>query len=317
MLDRRRTPQRLATLLAPWLVTVLVTSCGAAADIAGGEQTSQTTSTTPTDSTATTSEPPTESSPTDATSSQPTTEPTTEPTSEPTPAVAPPPKVGNCYPTREAAFQRLRDGSSPVSCDQPHTAETFAVFQVGPVPDNSRVNEIWRVCQVKFKRYVGDSPTVSKLSMTVILPSGPQAAAGQGWARCDAIELVNNNGKAGKSRTGSVKGALEGGVPRDLRGCVRRWPTANKPIQFTPCTERHQAELIPESKNLGGPNAKFPGLNASKTASKQFCEAVFQDYVPETLNYYYYYPTAQSWQSGSHDTTCWALDVSGDGLPPI
>ena len=291
---------------------MLIASCGNASDILAGEEGQDSTVTTSTEPTATGSEP-TDSEPT--TSDTPTT--SDAPTSEPSPAVAPAPKVGNCYPTSRAAFQRLRDGSFPVACDRAHTAETFAVFQVGPVPDDGRLNEIWRVCQVKFKRYVGDSPTVSKLGMTVILPSGPQAAAGQGWARCDVIELVNNNGKAGRAGIGSVKGALTGGGPRDLRGCVRHWPTANKQVQLLPGTDASQAELIPESKNLGGPNAKFPGLKASKTASKQFCEAVFQDYVPETLNYYYYYPTAESWKSGSHDTTCWALDVSGDGLPPI
>lgn len=305
---------RLCRTVAILATAMVVASCGSAQDIADGGGDAEPSPTAEATAVEPTSSPETSSAP--ATTGETSSEPTTAPT-EPSPALAPEPKVGNCYSTGAGSFQRQRDGSFPVNCSKTHTAETFAVFKLGVFPSTAALRKVWRDCQPRFKRYVGASPTVSRLGLTVILPSSHQTRAGHDWVRCDAIEMINYNGKAGARRRGSVHGVLSDGVPRSLRGCVRHWPKVDQPVHFTSCNENHQAELIPESKSLGGPDDPFPGLEATRSASKSFCEAVFQDYVPETLNYYYYYPTAQSWQSGSHDTTCWALDVSGDGLPPI
>ena len=250
-------------------------------------------------------------------SSAPTTEPTTT-TKTKEPQLAAKPKVGNCYNTSKAQFRNQRDGSSPVACGRRHTAETFAVFSISSFPTKRETDKVWRDCQPRFQRYVGDAATLSKLDLTVILPSLDQAAAGQDWVRCDAIQKANYNTRVGAPRTGSLRGVLASGVPRQYRGCVKRWPKVDQAVHFTPCNEPHQAELIPESLFLGPPNAPFPGVMTTQRRSKQFCEGVFQTYVPETLNYYYYYyPTSSSWKSGSHNSTCWALDTQGDGLPPL
>ena len=240
------------------------------------------------------------------------------PTSRPRkPEVAARPKVGNCYDTGKAAFQRQRDDSEPVSCRRRHTAETFAVFRFESFPNAAKVNAVGRRCNARFKRYVGGSPTISKLGLTVMLPGSKLAAAGQNWVRCDVIELANYNGKGGVPRTGSVKGVLNRGVPLAFRGCVRHWPKVDQPVHFTSCQRRHQAALIPESLNLGGPNAEYPGRASVIADSKAFCETTVLDYVPQARNYYYYYPKLSGWRSGTRDTTCWALDREGDGLPPL
>lgn len=312
-----------------------VSGCGSAEDVAGTSTdptvTTQaptsaptttapsppTTATAPTTSAITTVSSPTAPSPTVP---SPTTAPTTTntpTTSPPTPDVAARPKVGNCYNTGKAAFQRQSDDSEPVSCKSRHTAETFAVFTFESFPDAAKINEVGRICNAQFKQYVGGSPTISKLGLTVLLPGSKQTAAGQNWIRCDVIELANYNGRGGLPRTGSVKGALDDGVPRAFRGCVRHWPKVDQPVHFTSCQRRHQAELIPESLNLGGPNADYPGLESVIADSKAFCENTVLDYVPQAQNYYYYYPKPSGWLSGTRDTTCWALDREGDGLPPL
>ncbi len=242
---------------------------------------------------------------------------TTAPTVAPTPDVANRPRVGNCYDTGKAAFQRAQDGSDAVSCQRRHTAETFAVFKVRPDPSSAQTNRVGRDCNARFQRYVGDSPTVSKLGLILIGPSDEQIAAGQSWIRCDVIELANYNGGVGLPRTGSVSGALEGEVPLALRGCARRWPKVDQPVHLTSCQQRHQAELIPASLNLGGPDAEYPGQASVKSDSKLFCANTVQSYVPEAVNYYYYFPKLEGWRSGTRETTCWALDRFGDGLPPI
>jgi hypothetical protein len=232
-------------------------------------------------------------------------------------SVAAEPQVGNCYNPGKAAFNHQRDGSGPVSCGKRHTAETFAVFSAGAVPNRRTIDRIWRECQSRFRGYVGDSTTVSTLRLTVMLPSHGQTAAGQRWIRCDAIELPAYTGHSGLPRTSSLRGALDGGVPKAFRGCARHWPKLDRPVHFTSCQRRHQAELIPESMNIGGPEANYPGRGTVKKDSKRFCLRAFQHFVPQTRHFYYYYPTRSSWQSSTHDTTCWALDPRDDGLPPI
>lgn len=294
---------------------LVLTSCASAGDIAATSSegsavsTSDSTTTPPTTSAATTS------APTSSTSTTPTTATTT--TSQ-EPQLAAKPEVGNCYNTSKPQFRAQRDGSFPVTCSRRHTAETFAVFRVDPFPAKRETDKVWRDCQPRFRRYVGAAATISRLDLTVILPSADQVAAGQGWIRCDALEKENYNARVGVPRTGSLQAALASGdVPRQFRGCVKHWPKVDQPAHFTSCSQRHQAELIPESLFLGPPDAPYPGVETAVSKSKQFCEDVFQAYVPETLNYYYYYPTAASWKAGSHNTTCWALDTEGDGLPPL
>lgn len=276
--------------------------------------------TAPTAPSVTSALPPTDTTLTTSSTSEPSsaTPPTAPPTTvAPTPVVADRPRVGNCYDTGKAAFQQAQDGSDAVSCQSRHTAETFAVFEVRPDPGTAQINRVGRTCNARFKQYVGGSPTVSKLGLTVMLPGSEQTAAGQTWIRCDVIELANYNGKGGLPRTGSVKGALDGQVPLALRGCVRHWPKVDQPVHFTSCQQRHQAELIPESLNLGSPDAKYPGQASVTADSKLFCRNTVQSYVPEAQNFYYYFPKLEGWQSGTRETTCWALDRFGDGLPPI
>lgn len=299
-----------------------LTACGSAQDVAQVEATTTQSTTSVTTSAPTVSAPTstaiqTVTAPTSATPTLTPPSSTAATSAPPTPDVAAAPQVGNCYDTGKVAFQQQRDGSEPMNCTQRHTAETFAVFNASAVPNRGEIDRVWRNCQAQFRSYVGNSATVSTLGVTVILPGQDQITAGQHWIRCDAIELPNYNGKAGLPRKGSVKGILSISVPRAFRGCARHWPKVDQPVHFTPCSQNHQAELIPESKNLGGPEASFPGRASSQSDSKSFCESVFQNYVPETTHYYYYFPTARSWRSGSHDTTCWALDTQGDGLPPI
>ncbi|MDQ3306945.1 MAG: septum formation family protein [Actinomycetota bacterium] len=300
--------------------TLVLTSCASAQDVAdtSSERTAPVETSEPTTSTTSTSTTPPTSTSAPTTSEPPTTEPTTSaPTTTTEPQLAGLPKVGNCYDTTKAQFRNQRDGSFPVACSGRHTAETFAVFSVSSFPAPNDINKVWRDCQPRFQRYVGAPATLSKLDLTLILPSDDQVAAGQDWIRCDAIQKEHYNALVGAPRTGSLQASLTSGVPREFRGCVKHWPKVDQAVTFTSCDERHQAQLIPESLFFGPPDAPFPGVETTQRKSKQFCEDVFQTYVPETLNYYYYYPTADSWRSGSHNSTCWALDTQGDGLPPL
>ncbi len=295
------------------VLALMLTSCASAEDVSEASSDPATTSASPT------SAPTTPTSPSDSTVVEPTTSsPTTSaPPTTNEPQVASRPKVGNCYDTMKQQFRNQRDGSFPVSCRRLHTAETFAVFRVDPYPRAGEIYDVWRKCQPRFRNYVGAPATISKLDLTVMLPSTSQVVAGQDWIRCDAIEKASYNSRIGVPRRGSLEGVLSEGVPNRYRGCALRIPKVDLPVLFTPCNQPHQAELIPESLFLGPPDAPYPGVKVARAKSKQFCENVFQAYVPETLNYYYYFPKRAAWKSGSHNSTCWAVDTEGNGLPPI
>jgi hypothetical protein len=292
------------------LVVLALAGCASAADVADEAA-----------GTSTTSEPaPTEPSPsTEPTEPTVPSEPTapTEPPEPPEPELASRPEVGNCYAVKNRDFLRQRDGSFPVKCREPHTAETYAVFRVDPYPVSPQIDGIWRKCHDRFRAYVGASENVSKLGVALIMPGTRQVIEGQGWIRCDVIERVNFNGQVGLERTGSVRNVLADGVPKRFRGCVRHWPRPNKAVHFTSCDVSHQAELIPEAIRIGGPRAPFPGVGVTRQRSQTFCENTVLDYVPEALNYYYYFPTRASWRAGTRDTVCWALDKDGQGLPAL
>jgi hypothetical protein len=303
-----------------------LTACSSAADVrdsAGSSEVSASTSGPSEPSVPTsvsTTEPPTSATTSSVETDVPSVPPVT--TTQTGTLLADRPEVGNCYAVSAADFRHQVDGSSAVPCGQRHTAETFAVVAIGGPPTRTEIDTVWRDCAQQFKSYVGDSPTISRISMAVISPGAVQRSAGQSWLRCDAMELANYNqprsvGKVGVARGGSLAGVLSRGVPDRFRGCARHWPKVSQAVHFTSCDQSHQAELIPESLDLGAPDAPYPGRQSARSRSKAFCGNVVQDYVPETRNFYYYYPTPQSWKASTHDTTCWALDTAGDGIPPI
>jgi Septum formation len=292
------------------VVAVLTLSaCSTAADVASDEPGAAAeptqTETTPTEPTRTT---PTETAPTETTPTE---------TTPPPPELAPRPQVGNCYAVSNIGFTRQKDGSFPIACSKRHTAETYHVAPVDPFPSRRQIEQVWRRCHDRFRSYVGGSATVSTLGIALILPSAPQVRAGQGWVRCDVIERTSYNGKTGQARTGTVRNILVNNVPDRFRACSQRWPRVTQKVGFSSCKRFHQAELVPESRRLGGPAAPYPGRKASRNRTANYCEDVVLDHVPEALRYFYYFPTRGSWRAGTHDTVCWALDPNGNGLPPI
>jgi hypothetical protein len=296
---------------------LVLAGCAKAEDIATEDAPA---SASPTTASSPTGEP-TQTPPSQTTPAETETTPTETPTeSTPTqtqPDLAPRPVVGNCYEVSRPAFKRQKDGSFPVRCRARHTAETYLVRSVAPYPSAAQIDEVWRSCHDRFRGYVGASATVSNLGIALITPSAQQVRAGHGWVRCDVIERSSFNGEIGLPRTGSVRDILANGVPDRYRACSKRWPKVVFKVRLTSCDEYHQAELIPQSVRIGGPSAPYPGRNAARNRSATFCEDIVLDYVPEARRYYYYYPTRGSWRAGTRDTVCWALDTTGDGLPPI
>ena len=79
------------------------------------------------------------------------------------------------------------------------------------------------------------------------------------------------------------------------------------------CAEPHDSEAY---ASIMIPDGDYPGEDAVLTQADAECAAEFASYVgiayeESTLGFAYYYPTAQSWESGDREILCLVYDPAG------
>ena len=79
------------------------------------------------------------------------------------------------------------------------------------------------------------------------------------------------------------------------------------------CAQPHDSEAFASIVMADG---EFPGADAVKSQSETGCTAQFNtfvgvDYGASTLDFSYYYPTAQSWAQGDREILCLVVDPAG------
>lgn len=79
------------------------------------------------------------------------------------------------------------------------------------------------------------------------------------------------------------------------------------------CAEPHDSEAY---ASIMIPDGDYPGEDAVLTQADTECAAEFASYVgiayeESTLGFAYYYPTAQSWESGDREILCLVYDPAG------
>lgn len=79
------------------------------------------------------------------------------------------------------------------------------------------------------------------------------------------------------------------------------------------CAQPHDSEAF---ASIAMAEGDFPGAAAVKTQSEDGCTAQFNkfvgvDYGSSTLEYSYYYPTAESWAQGDREILCLIADPAG------
>lgn len=92
----------------------------------------------------------------------------------------------------------------------------------------------------------------------------------------------------------------------DLEGKVSTVPNVD-------CAQPHDSEAFGGITIADG---DFPGAAAVKTQSETGCSAQFAtfvgiDYSASTLDYSYFYPTAESWAQGDREIVCLIADPGG------
>lgn len=81
------------------------------------------------------------------------------------------------------------------------------------------------------------------------------------------------------------------------------------------CTELHDSEAY---KSIILDDGDFPGDTDVQSQAEDGCAAAFEDFIgvsydESLVNLNYYYPTAETWETGDREILCLARDTDGDG----
>lgn len=232
------------------------------------------------------------------------------PTAAPPPA---PPRAGTCYRLDFAEAARLTSTARPVSCQQPHTSETFFVGRIDPVRDghlvaidsDQVVRQIARACPRRFREYVGgDTETrrLSRLETVWFSPTLAQSDRGETWFRCDLIAL------AGKQRLMNLprrtRHFLDGsGVLDDFGTCGTARPDKPAFVRVA-CRRPHRWRAVSTVDLIAG--ARYGGKRATD-AAETACRDVAATHSDDPLKYEWSFewPNRDLWVSGQRWGLCW------------
>ncbi|MEU8813034.1 septum formation family protein [Actinoplanes sp. NPDC048796] len=97
----------------------------------------------------------------------------------------------------------------PVSCQDPHVAETFAVADLGEVTTATREAKAFQECSTRANGYVGGDWRTGWLLLQPVFPSDEAWSGGARWVRCDLAETSPSDGTLVR-RSSSVRDGLKG-----------------------------------------------------------------------------------------------------------
>ncbi len=251
-------------------------------------------------------------------SSEPTDPPSTSTTPEPSPTEAtttpaPAPRVGECHRmTYDAAVAPTAPRRS-VACEQPHTAETFAVGRLHTLVDgrllavdSDRVQEqVASACPEQLAEFVGGTEEQRRLSMLRAVwfaPTLEQSDAGAAWFRCDGVVLAED------SRLLEVEGTLAGTL--DTEQGRQRFGLCGTAEPGTPrfhrvaCREPHAWRAL---RTVDLPGDEYPGEEQAARVGETPCREAARNTAPDPLDFQwgYEWPTEEQWEAGQTWGVCW------------
>ncbi|MDQ3480214.1 MAG: septum formation family protein [Actinomycetota bacterium] len=214
-------------------------------------------------------------------------------TAEPTPL--PIGAVGDCY----------VNGSAPVSCEEPHVAESVFVAEETP----PRTAAAIAPCQTAQASYLGqDFNTRLDVQLWV--------ASDESWYRCDVILRTSTRADSGFERlTGSLRGALRQGVAIDLQACLDEEYDAAADQAYTSCKTPHKSRQVIVAPAVGTVEEPFPADIAERATKACNATAAAERELVGSPRVQAFYPnSAAAWKSGERSADCWV--VADDGLLP-
>ncbi len=223
------------------------------------------------------------------------------------------PDTGACRVLSPDDVAQPSNATAPVSCDQPHTAQTYAVgslpdrFAHSPYDDHELAAFGYRACSSKFIRFTGADESLamrSILSWAWFRPSQAAWDDGARWYRCDVI----GGGDQTRSYVDlppSAKGLLLG-RPADRWMVCANGATVSGSVKI-PCSEKHDWRAV-TTIVLGSSGDPYPGDRVVQARTRDFCSksvGAWLDY-PVDYDYGYSWFHETEWTAGNRRSVCWA-----------
>ncbi|HEX4685972.1 MAG TPA: septum formation family protein [Nocardioides sp.] len=223
------------------------------------------------------------------------------------------PDVGACRMLSPDDVAEPSNDSATVSCDAPHTAQTFVVaplpgtFDGASYDDDKVAAYVYRTCTSKFIRFTGADESLAMrtiLSWAWFRPSTDAWDAGARWYRCDVI------GGGDQIRTyvdlpRTAKGLLLG-RPHDEWMVCAQGATVSGSVKV-PCSDKHNWRAV-TTIVLGSAGDPYPGDSTVQSRTRDFCSksvGAWLDY-PVDYDYGYSWFHQAEWDAGNRRSVCWA-----------
>lgn len=222
------------------------------------------------------------------------------------------PKDGVCRDLSADAVNALTNDSPAVDCAEPHNAQTYATgslpsrFATASYDDVAVADWTYDACTSSLERVVGADESLlmrSILTWAWFRPSTAAWNSGVRWCRCDVVGGQSPSFVDLPKTVHHLLGA---------RASDDQWLVCAKGASFdgaqrVPCAQPHDWRAVTTIK-VGEPADSYPGDDAVKAKSDEYCQGSVSAYLGYPTNYDYAYTWfgAEEWQAGNRRSVCWA-----------
>ena len=231
------------------------------------------------------------------------------------------PAVGECrymHPDRALLRDYWFDYSPVVSCDEPHTTETAAVWGLAE-PTVEEAEQYGARCARQAAVYLdvtkGEYPAA--VGLALYLPSQEQIASGQSWTRCDVLVAADTLGIRAAVRSSSMEGAL-GVNPAAFLSCTDRLPTTLGSQPLVSCLGPHGFELSGRALTLAIrhelPSDTVLARQGRRQCAEELADRAFAD---ELAVYPVWEPGQPTFNGSILHGGCWVARRDGKPLEPM
>ena len=229
------------------------------------------------------------------------------------PAAEEPPTLGACRLLTPDDVARPANTTDPVDCEEPHTAETYAVGQLPGSFDDAEHDDpelgswAYRTCAKSFEEFLGaDESLVMRtiISWAWFRPTEAAWDDGARWYRCDVIGGGEQSTEYVELPT-TAKGLLLG-RPKDQWMVCADGPTVAGSVKI-PCSEPHQWRAV-TTISLEKFGNTYPGDRVVEVTTRDFCSSSVGYWLNSPVDYefgYTWFHEAE-WEAGNRRSVCWA-----------
>jgi hypothetical protein len=223
------------------------------------------------------------------------------------------PDVGDCRMLSPDDVGRSSNDTDPVPCEDPHTAQTYAVQSLPHQFDHASYDDAkvaafaYRTCGAQFIDFTGADESLAMrtiLSWVWFRPGTAAWDSGARWFRCDVIG-GGDQARSYVDLPATTKGLLLG-RPKDAWMVCAQGATVSGSVKV-PCSDKHDWRAV-TTIVLGESSTPYPGDHAVQARTRDFCSksvGAWLDY-PVDYDFGYSWFHRAEWDAGNRRSVCWA-----------